>query len=169
MTYKATSWLSVYNRLGILNNSRTQKSRTGKFLYTDYAKNTAFVPAPWDYANDYDGIDRAGTDILGSVTDYTKTENVLNNEFQLRMEKNVGVFTNKLTLGYSIYQRSTKEIEIGSNSVVVADVYNVSNRQGELTGFENNTMERKYGYYADLTTGYKNWLILNGTFRYDAT
>ena len=169
LTYKATSWLSVYNRLGILNNSRTQKSRTGKFLYTDYAKNTAFVPAPWDYANDYDGIDRAGTDILGSVTDSTNTENVLNNEFQLRMEKNVGVFTNKLTLGYSVYQRSTKSMSVGSNSVVVADVYNVGNRQGELTGGESNTLERKYGYYADLTTGYKNWLIVNGTFRYDAT
>jgi hypothetical protein len=52
---------------------------------------------------------------------------------------------------------------------VVPGVYNVSNRQGELTGGESNTMERKYGYYADLTTSYKNWLIINGTFRYDVT
>jgi TonB-linked SusC/RagA family outer membrane protein len=169
INYKATSWLNIYNRLGVMNNSRTQKSYTGKFLYTDWAKNTAFVPAPWDYANDYDGIDRAGTDILGAVGDLSTTENVLNNEFQLQMTKDFGQFSNKLVLGYSTYQRRTKLIRVASNSVVVPDIYNVSNRQGELTGNEGNSTERKYGYYADLTTGYKNWLILNGTFRYDNT
>jgi TonB dependent receptor len=38
-----------------------------------------------------------------------------------------------------------------------------------LTGGEANTLARKFGYYADLTTNYKNFLILNATFRYDAT
>ncbi len=169
LNYKATKWLALYNRLGVMNNSRTQKSTTGKFLYSDWAKNSAFVPAPWEFANDYDGIDRAGTDNLGAVSDYSKTENVINNEFQLRFDKDFGVFSNKLTLGSSIYQRSTKELAVNSNSIVVPGVYNVSNRQGELTGGEANTLERKYGYYADLTTSYKNWLIINGTFRYDVT
>ena len=169
LNYKATKWLALYNRLGVMNNSRTQKSTTGKFLYSDWAKNSAYVPAPWEFANDYDGIDRAGTDNLGAVSDYSKTENVINNEFQLRFDKDFGVFSNKLTLGSSIYQRSTKELAVNSNSIVVPGVYNVSNRQGELTGGEANTLERKYGYYADLTTSYKNWLIINGTFRYDVT
>lgn len=169
INYKAFSWLNIYNRLGVMNNSRTGKNTTEKFLYTDYAKNTAFVPAPWDYTNDYDGIDRASTDILGAVTDYSTTENVINNEFQLQMKKDFGQFSNKLVLGFSIYQRKVKAITVGSNSVVVPDVYNVSNRQGELTGGEFNTQERKYGYYADLSTTYKDWLTLNGTFRYDAT
>lgn len=169
ITYKAFSWLNVYNRLGVMNNSRTQKNRTGKFIYTDWAKNKAFVPAPWDWANDYDGIDRAGSDILGGVADISTSENVINNEFQLQMAKDFGQFSNKLILGYSLYQRKTKTIVVGSSSIVVPEVYNVSNRQGELTGGEANTQERKYGYYADLTTGYKGWLILNGTFRFDAT
>ena len=138
-------------------------------MYSDWAKTKAYVPAPWDWANDYNGINRAGSDILGGVTDYSNTENVLNNEFQLQFKKDIGQFSNKLILGFSLYQRKTKSITIGSSSVVVPDVYNVSNRQGELTGGESNTLERKYGYYADLSTGYKDWLILNGTFRYDAT
>lgn len=169
INYKAFSWLNIYNRLGVMNNSRIGKNTTGKFLYTDWAKNSAYVPAPWDYANDYDGIDRASTDIVGGVTDYSTTENVINNEFQLQMKKDFGQFSNKLTVGFSLYQRKTKAITVGSSSVVVPDIYNVSNRQGELTGGEANTLERKYGYYADLSTGYKDWLTLNGTFRYDAT
>ena len=169
ITYKAADFLTIYNRLGVMNNVRTGKNTTGKFLYSDWAKTKAFVPAPWDWANDYNGINRAGSDILGGVTDYSNTENVLNNEFQLQFKKDIGQFSNKLILGFSLYQRKTKSITIGSSSVVVPDVYNVSNRQGELTGGESNTLERKYGYYADLSTGYKDWLILNGTFRYDAT
>ena len=58
---------------------------------------------------------------------------------------------------------------MGSSSIVVPDVYNVSNRQGELDGGEVSTQERRYGYYADLTSNFKNWLILNGSFRFDAT
>ncbi len=169
LNYHAFTWLNIYNKLGVMNNTRNGKARTGKFLYSDWAKNSAFVPAPWDYANDYDGIDRAGTDILGGVSDFSNTENVINNEFQLQFKKDIGQFANRLITGFSIYQRRTKSISVSSSSVVVPDVYNVSNRQGELGGGESNTLERKYGYYADLSTSYKDFLIINGTFRYDAT
>lgn len=169
IVHKTTNWLQFTNRLGIMNNSRTGKDRTGKFLYSDWAKSKSYVPSPWYFDGDGTGIYRAISDILGSVTDYSGTENVLNNEFQAQLTKDFGAFSNKLILGSSIYQRYTKNITVGSSSIVVPDIYNVSNRQGELTGSESNTMERKYGYYADLTTNYKNWLIFNGTFRYDNT
>ncbi len=169
LVYKALSWLSVTNRLGVLNNSRTGKNRVGKFLYSDWAKSKSFIPAPWYFDGDGTGIYRAITDNLGSVVDYSGTENVINNEFQIQLAKDLGPLTNKLILGYSVYQRYTKGISVGSSSIVVPDVFNVSNRQGELVGGESNTLERKFGYYADLTNNFKNWLIFNGTFRYDAT
>lgn len=168
-SYKITPWATVTNRLGIMNNSRTQKNTTGKFLYSDWAKGKSFIPAPFFRDGDGTGIYRAITDILGGVTDYTKTENVINNEFQIELNKTFGDFANKLILGHSVYQRYIKEVQVGSSSIVVPDVYNVSNRQGELTGFENTYLNRRVGYYADLTSNYKNWLILNGTFRYDQT
>lgn len=168
-TFKATPWLSFVERAGILNNSRTGKNITRKFLYSDWAKTKAFVPAPYFRDGDGTGINRTLTDILGSVLDYSGTENVINNEFQIHLAKDFGPFSNKLILGNSVYQRTVKGIGIGSSSIVVPDVYNVSNRQGELTGGEANTQERRFGYYADLTSNYRNWLILNGTFRFDAT
>jgi TonB-linked SusC/RagA family outer membrane protein len=169
VTYRATDWLQFTNRLGVMNNSRTGKNTTGKFLYSDWAKTKSFIPDPWTHPDDETGIYRAISDILGSVFDYSGTENVINNELQAQLTKEIGSVNNKLVLGSSVYQRSTKGIGIGSNSVVVPDVYNVSNRQGELIGTEANTQSRKYGYYADITSNYKNWLILNGTVRYDAT
>ncbi len=169
LIHKTTDWLQFTNRLGVMNNSRTGKDYTGKFLYSDWAKNKAYIPEPWTNDDDYDGIYRAITDILGGVNDYSTTENVINNEFQAQLTKDFGSLKNRLILGSSIYQRATKSISVGSSSLVVPEVYNVSNRQGELTGGESNTLERKLGYYADLTTNYKNWLIFNGTFRYDKT
>jgi TonB-linked SusC/RagA family outer membrane protein len=169
LVHKTTDWLQFTNRLGVMNNSRTGKDYTGKFLYSDWAKNKAYIPEPWTNDDDYDGIYRAITDILGGVNDYSTTENVINNEFQAQLTKDFGPLKNRLILGSSIYQRATKSISVGSSSLVVPEVYNVSNRQGELTGGESNTLERKLGYYADLTTNYKNWLIFNGTFRYDKT
>jgi TonB-linked SusC/RagA family outer membrane protein len=171
VTYRATPWLQLYNRLGIMNNSRTGKNTQEKFQYSDWAKNSAFIPAPYESADDYPGIYRAISDVLGGVTDYSSTENVLNNEFQVRLQKDLGITQNKLNLGYSIYQRYTKSISVSSSSIVVPDVYNISNRQGNLSGSESNTTERKFGYYADLNTNLKGieWLNLNLTGRYDAT
>jgi len=171
INYRATPWLQLYNRLGIMNNSRTGKNTQEKFQYSDWAKNSAYIPDPWTSYDDYPGIYRAISDVLGGVTDYSSTENVLNNEFQARLQKDLGITQNKMTLGYSIYQRYTKSISVSSSSIVVPDVYNISNRQGNLAGAESNTTERKFGYYADLNTNLKGmeWLNLNMTARYDAT
>ncbi len=171
VTYKVRPWMQLYNRLGIMNNSRTGKNTVEKFTYSDWAKNEAYIPAEWGHDDDYPGIYRAISDVLGSVADYSSTENVVNNEFQARIQKDIANVENKLTLGYSIYQRYTKNINVSSSSIVVPDVYNVSNRQGILGGGESNTTERKFGYYADLNTNLKNmdYLNLNLTARYDAT
>jgi TonB-linked SusC/RagA family outer membrane protein len=171
VTYKVADWLSLYNRLGIMNNSRTGKNTVEKFTYSDWAKKSAYIPEPYTHEDDYPGIYRAISDVLGSVNDYSSTENVLNNEFQARLAKDLGVVQNKLTLGYSLYQRYTKAISVSSSSIVVPDVYNIDNRQGNLAGSEANSTERKLGYYADLNTNIKDleWINLNVTGRYDQT
>lgn len=171
VNYKVLPWMQLYNRLGIMNNSRTGKNTVEKFTYSDWARDEAYIPAEWGHDDDYPGIYRAISNVLGSVSDYSSTENVVNNEFQARIKKDFANVENKLTLGYSIYQRYTKSINVSSSSIVVDNVYNVSNRQGILGGGESNTTERKFGYYADLNTNLKNmeYLNLNLTARYDAT
>ena len=169
LNFKATPWLTFTERLGVLNNSRTGKNITGKFTYSDWAKSKSFIPAPFFRDGDGTGIYRAIGDIQGSVFDYSGTENVINNEFQIQLAKDFGPVSNRLILGNSLYQRTTNNIGVGSSSIVVPDVYNVSNRQGILTGGQILTQERRLGYYADYTANYKNWLILNGSFRFDQT
>ncbi|HEX6914524.1 MAG TPA: SusC/RagA family TonB-linked outer membrane protein [Chitinophagaceae bacterium] len=168
-TYKLAKWVSLYNRVSVLNNARTQKNTVGKFTYSTWAKTQAYVPAPWAWANDYNGINRALADLQGSVYDASINENVFNNDFQVQMDKQFGAFENKMILGVSFYDRKTKGVEVSSGSIVVPGVNNVVNRQGELGGGEANSQYRKYGYYADLLSGWKDKVFVHGTFRYDAS
>ncbi|HET9429889.1 MAG TPA: TonB-dependent receptor, partial [Chitinophagaceae bacterium] len=106
---------------------------------------------------------------VGGVYDATSQENIVNNDFQIQFTKKFSDFSNKLITGFNVYQRRTKFTEISSGSVIVPDIYNISNRVGDLAGSENNTQFRKFGYYADLNTSYKNYLYLNLSGRYDAS
>src|SRR5688572_8545196 len=169
LTYRLTPWLSVYDKLAAMSNTRTQKSTVGQFFHSTWAKTKAKVPIPWEQTGDGSGITRAGTDLQGSVSDISNTENLINNELQLQVNKDFGDFTTKSILGFSIYTRKTKEVNISSSSIVVPDVYNVSNRRGELGGGEGNTEERRYGYYADALVGWKDMVFVHGSLRYDAT
>jgi TonB-linked SusC/RagA family outer membrane protein len=169
LNLKLTNWLNLYDKIGGINNNRTTKNTTGKFIYNNWAKNKAYVPAPWQWANDYNGINRARTDVQGSVYDADYTENVVNNELQAQLNKDFGDFTTRAILGYSIYRRKTKLVEVSSSSIVVPDVYNVVNRQGELGGGESFSEYRKLGYYADITGGWKNMIFLNALARLDAS
>lgn len=169
LNFKLASWLNLYDKVSAFNNNRTTKNTTGKFIYSSWAKTKAYVPAPWDWSNDYNGINRALTDIQGSVYDANYTENVINNELQLQGNKDFGDFSVRGLLGFSVYRRKTKLVEVSSSSVVVPDVYNVVNRQGELGGGESYTEYRKYGYYADATAGWQDKIFLNGTFRMDGS
>ena len=168
LTLKLTPWLSAYNKLSAMNNARTQKSTVSQFFHSTWAKSQAKVPVPWDQ-NDGSGITRALTDLQGSVSDNSNSENLLNNEFQFLINKEFKDFTLKSILGMNAYIRKTKAVNVNSSSIVVPDIYNVANRRGELGGSEGNTEERRYGYYADAQLGWRDMVFVHGTVRHDAT
>jgi len=169
LSYKLFSWLTAYNKLNVMNNTRTQKSFTRQFFHSVWAKSQATVPAPWAKPGDGSGITRALTDLQGNVSDNSNSENLINNELQLHINKNFGDFTTKSILGVNTYVRKTKGVSVSSSSIVVPDIYNVSNRRGELGGGESNTEERKYGYYADALVGWRDKVFAHGTIRHDGS
>ncbi|HTE10011.1 MAG TPA: SusC/RagA family TonB-linked outer membrane protein [Chitinophagaceae bacterium] len=170
LNYKVTSWLNIYEKFNLANNSRTRKNTVGQFFYSPWAKTKAYVPAPFGTtAGDGTGITRTGTDIPGSVYDASVTENRFNNELQVQLNKNFGGFSLRGLVGFSVNQNTNKIVEISSSSIVVPGVYNVSNRQGVLGGGESNNTYRKFGYYADVSVGWKDMIYLHGAGRYDFT
>jgi outer membrane receptor protein involved in Fe transport len=168
VTYKILPWLSAYNKFAAMQNTRTQKATVGQWFHSTWAKSGAYVPTGWDQ-KDGKGITRAATDFQGGVADASNTENLLNNEMQLQMQHTFKDFSTRGLVGFSVYDRKTKNVTTNSSSLVVPDVFNVSNRRGENAGGESNTEERKYGYYADATVGWRDMIFVHGSARYDAT
>ena len=169
LTYKLTPWLTAYNKFSGMNNVRSGKSTVGQFFHSTWAKSGAKVPVPWEKPGDGSGITRALTDLQGSVSDFSNTENLINNEFQFLINKEFKDFTLKSIVGINGYMRKTKNTSTSSSSIVVPNIYNVGNRRGELGGGESNTEERKYGYYADAQVGWRDKIFLHGTVRHDAS
>ncbi|HEY0040765.1 MAG TPA: TonB-dependent receptor plug domain-containing protein, partial [Flavisolibacter sp.] len=166
--FKVNSWLNLYDRVGVMNNTRQRTNTVAQFFHSDWAKSKAVVPAPFDQG-DGNGITRALTDLQGSVLDQTTVENVLSNDLQAQMEKDFGVFSTRGLIGFNVYDRKSRFVQAASSSIVVPNVYNVGNRRGELSGGEENVQYRKYGYYADATIGWNDKVFLHGTVRHDGT
>ncbi len=168
VTFNATKWLSVYDKLSAMSNTRNQKNTVGSFTHSAYAKSTAYVPAGVDQG-DGNGITRALTDFTGSVADNINTEKIVNNEFQIQANKDFGNLSVKSLVGFSLYDRSTKSVSVSSSSVAVSGLFNVDNRFGNLAGGESTTQYRKVGYYADALLGWKDMIFVHGSGRYDLT
>jgi len=168
LNLKLTNWLNIYNRIGALSNTRQRTNRVGQFFHSDWAKTKAVVPAPFDQG-DGSGITRALTDLQGSVLEQTTVENIISDDLHAQMNHDFGNFSARGLLGFSMYDRRSRFVQASSSSIVVPDVYNVSNRRGELGGGEENVQNRKYGYYADATIGWQEKVFLHLSGRYDGT
>jgi TonB-linked SusC/RagA family outer membrane protein len=172
LNFKPLSWLEANYRLGAAVTNAYGKSWTNRFDYSDYAK--GLLPSPNKPTtkdpqyNDYSYIYRArNAPVVGGVGDSYSNGTRINSDFTISMNKDFGDFSGKLLLGNNLQVRRSKDLSVGSTSVIIPDLFNVSNRSGELTGGESNTELRKVGNFADLTMGYKDYLFLHGTFRYD--
>ncbi|TMI66082.1 MAG: SusC/RagA family TonB-linked outer membrane protein [Bacteroidetes bacterium] len=165
LSLKATNWLNLNYRLGTAVTNSFGKSWTGKFQFTNHAKNLAKTFDP--QYNDYDGIFRAKNDILGGVSDAASWANRINSDFFIGIDKEFGDISTKFIIGNNIQVRRSKSLNVSSSSITVPGIYNVSNRAGELGGGESTSELRKVGNYVDATFGYKDWMFLHGIFRYD--
>jgi TonB-linked SusC/RagA family outer membrane protein len=169
MNFRVTNWLNIYDRVGVMNNTRQRTNTVAQFFHSDWAKTKAVVPAPYDQG-DGSGITRAGTDLQGSVYDATTVENVISNDLHAQFNRDLSTnFSLRGLVGFSLYERKRRLVEVGSSSIVVPDIYNVANRRGELTGGEENVIRRKFGYYADATFGWRDKIFFHATGRYDGS
>jgi TonB-linked SusC/RagA family outer membrane protein len=170
LDFKPTSWLQFNERIGAAVTNAYSKSWTNRFDYSEYAKgNLAAKPITKDpQYNDYSYVWRARNEAYpGSVSDAYSNGTRINSDFFVTLNKDFGDFSGKLILGNNLQVRRSKDISVGSTSIVIPDLFNSGNRSGELTGGESNTELRKSGNFADLTVGFKDYLFVHGTFRYD--
>ena len=170
LEFKPLEWLGATYRLGTAVTNGFGKDYTGKFTYTTWAKTQAYTFD--DQFNDYNGIYRARNDVLGSVADYSSWGSRITSDLIIRADKKFNDFSVSGILGTSMIIRQSKNMRVASTSIVVPGIYTITNRAGDINGSSDATYAtmsdtRKFGYFADATVGYKDFLFLHASARND--
>ncbi|MFI5133039.1 MAG: SusC/RagA family TonB-linked outer membrane protein [Chitinophagales bacterium] len=172
LNLKPVKWLEINYRAGTAITNSFSKSWSNRFDYSAYAKGTLGVKPVTEEpgTNDYSYVWRAlNSPQVGAVSDAASYGNRITSELVITMSKDWGDFSTKFIIGNSLQQRTAKNIAVASASVIIPELFNVSNRSGELTSAsgESNSTIRKAGNFADLQLGFKDYLFVHGTLRYD--
>jgi TonB-linked SusC/RagA family outer membrane protein len=92
----------------------------------------------------------------------------LTSDFLATFKRNISPsFSAQLITGANLQSRTTEILNEAANALVLPDLYNVSNRSGELSGGTEVNRRNLVGIYGDLTLSYKDILFLNATARND--
>jgi TonB-linked SusC/RagA family outer membrane protein len=92
----------------------------------------------------------------------------LTSDFLATFKRNITPsFSAQFIAGANLQSRTTEILNEAANVLVIPDLFNTSNRSGELSGGTQVDRRNLVGVYGDLTLGFKDFLFLNATARND--
>ncbi len=155
LNYKVTDWFNLSGVGSITRYDLTQKFTAQAFKFADWAKADVY------------GSGRGTTDFPAADYDAFSYNNRVTGSVFANFNKEFGNFSTKLVLGGTTFDETARQINVSAANLVIPDFFNISNRIGEASVFENLSQFRKTGAFADLTIGFHDYLFLHGSFRND--
>ena len=151
LNFKATDWLSINYRAGINNRTTTSRS-TSK----------GEVPSAF-------GRTRGANLIPGTVSEGSSRSSRLTSEVFASIKKDLSKdFKFNALLGSYLRQSDARSTSVGA-TLVVPELFNISNRVGQLTGGSSESKSRLFSVYASAGLSYKGWANVEVTGRQDQT
>lgn len=146
LDYAITPWLSALYRVGLYNTTEDTRVTTNKLFSTSANRN-----------------------VNGTMADGTNNFRRLNNDLILNFNKTFGKFSTRLLLGQNLRMDETKTVLVGSDNLLLPDLFNPGSRVGEFSTPSGSgiTRYRSLGTYGEFTAGYNNYLFLTFTGRND--
>ncbi len=157
LSYKATSWLTLSDRIGI-----TQTTQQ----FTDTRAQVKF--SPWAIADPQGAgnVPSSLTFVYPAVSDETFMEQLLNNDFIASFDKKISN-SFKITglVGVNTQQSYQREINLEGDQLQFPGDYNIGSTLGIPTYGEANYRQRDAGIYEEATLAYNNFLFLHASNR----
>jgi TonB-linked SusC/RagA family outer membrane protein len=155
-------WVDLSYRVGVTYTGSQHTYYRNPVDYNDYMKTD-----PWGASHNAVSAPYAGVS-----WDYLTSQTILTGDFLAQFNQKFGDFKAKMILGNSIYQNQYRYVYVGNNSIVIPELYNVSNRLGELGSNTNGINEQllnrnSVGLFGDLTLGYKDLVYIHASARND--
>ena len=153
LSYRIKDWLRVQARVGTTNTDQNSITTQNKFTYNAYVRGN--------------NTNKGGGGISGYVQDLSSNYSRINSDVFISLDKTLGDFSIKGILGNNVQQITSHYNYVASTALAVPDLFNLSNRLGNLAGSDARYQVRLYAFYADLTLGYKDLLFVHGSGRND--
>lgn len=153
LEYKPFNDLTLTYRVGMSSTNAQNKSKVGKFTFTDYTKSIS---------------GSSKTDVAGSVSDSRSGTKQLVTEL-------IGEYRKKLNPDFELYVlgagylrgNQSKNVGVSANGLVIDELYNVSNTMNNPGASESNSLSRQVALRGEARLGYKDFLFLHLTARND--
>ena len=150
-SFRVYDWLRLQYRVGTTSTSQQSLTTQNKFtLAGDSPKQISPYP--------------------GFYRDLNTSLTRVNSDFFVTADKTFGDINVKAIVGNNIQLLDSRAAQVSSTALAVpapTEQINLSNRIGNLAGFSNRFQTRLYAFYGDLTLGYKDFLFVHGSGRYD--
>ncbi|MCA8831335.1 SusC/RagA family TonB-linked outer membrane protein [Hymenobacter pini] len=153
LSYKFTDWLKLNYRLGTTNVDQSSISTQNKFTFNQYVRDH--------------NTNKSGTGLNGYVQDVASSVQRTNSDLFATMDKTFGDISVQAILGNNVQLLNSRYNTVSSTALATPDLFNLGNRIGNLAGSDAQFRTRLLAGYADLTVGYKDFIYLHGSGRYD--
>ncbi|SER69078.1 SusC/RagA family TonB-linked outer membrane protein [Pedobacter rhizosphaerae] len=148
LTYKPVDWLSLMARGGLSTKNSQGKDFNYAYTYSDFAHDSGKGVAATQYNR-------------SSVRDYNEFESRYTGDFLATATKTFNQFKFTLIGGAQVIQKNYKYITAQGNNLVVDNLFNLSNRTGEIVGSELERNSRQLAVFGDLTATYNDFLTVH--------
>jgi TonB-linked SusC/RagA family outer membrane protein len=150
-------WLDISYRAGLIYKTDNRTYFRDGLVYNSYMSGD-----PWQA-----GHNATGSPFAGVSNDYMTDRMTLTGDFLIQANNKFGDLTSKIILGNSIYSYKYRYLYVGNNSIVIPELYNVTNRLGEPGVGETYMSRNSMGLFADVTLGYKDFVFIHASARND--
>src|SRR5690606_26278297 len=155
LEYKPFKPLTLTYRVGVSSSNAQNKSKVGRFVFSDYTKSIS---------------GSSKTDVAGSVSDSRSGSRQLVTELISEYRKKLGSNFELYVLGAGyMRENQSKNVGVSANGLVIDDLYNVSNTMNNPGASESNSLSRQLAVRGEVRLGFKDYLFLHMTARNDWT
>lgn len=149
---KATDWLNLNYRASITNQTVNER-----------------LTSQGETPNGF-GLPRGAKLIPGTVDERSYRDSRISSEAFANLNKEINEnFKVNGIVGTYLRQDDERDTWVGATSLVVPDLYNISQRVGQLTGSSPSYRSRLFSVYASAGMSYKGWANIEVTGRNDRT
>ncbi len=151
LSWDIMEWLNFTTRVGTNSNWGSGKNWRARQTY-----DASLQPA-------HSTVNSFVEDTEFQSTDYTG-DALLSGDFEVNDD-----ITVKAVLGANVNTFDYSYLRIRANNLSIPGFYDVSNGTGSPEVARDESVKRDFGFFGDVTVGYKNWIFLNMSGRNDWT